>query len=78
METVLVDAVALLLEDLFGQIQRESVGIVQFECILSVQNFFCLSLCIFFLSSSERDMKVPWVDGFLFETGVSSFVSENV
>ena len=62
METVLVDAVALLLEDLFGQIQRESVGIVQFECILSVQNFFAFALHFFF--ELGEDMK-SLVDGFV-------------
>ena len=62
METVLVDAVALLLEDLFGQIQRESVGIVQFKCILSVQNFFAFALHFFFeLGEDTKSL----VDGFV-------------
>ena len=48
LEAVFVDSVTLFLKDLFGEIKRESVSIVQFECIFSGKGFYSGCFHLFF------------------------------
>ena len=48
LETSFINLISFFFQDLFRQIHRESIGIIQLECICASKCLFSLSLQIFF------------------------------
>ena len=48
LEAVFINSISLFLKDFFGKIKRESISIIQFECIVSGKSLFSGCLHLFF------------------------------